>query len=127
MLAAIGFGAYVWVTRRQIANINTLDITNDPILRQLAPGKVAVVYFTTPGCIPCRTQQQPALVEIQRQLGEVVQVVKIDATEQPNAADQWGVMSAPTTFVIDRQGKTRTVNHGVADARTLYKQLSNLV
>jgi len=33
---------------------------------------------------------------------------------QPEIASQWGVLSVPTTFVIDAQGNPRYVNHGVA-------------
>jgi thioredoxin 1 len=95
----------------------------DPVLRCLKPNVPAIVYFTTPTCVPCRTQQQPALARLQTELGDHVQIVSIDAAENPDIADRWGVFSAPTTFVLDSQGKPRQVNHGVADADKLRRQI----
>ena len=50
-------------------------------------------------------------------------MIRVDATEDPEAARRWGVMSVPTTFVIDRQGKPRGVYNGVVDADTLKREL----
>jgi thiol-disulfide isomerase/thioredoxin len=120
LLLVIGFAIYTGMRRYQVRRI----ASTDPILRDLKPNIPAIVYFTTPTCIPCRTQQQPALNVLQRELGDDhIQVVKIDATEHPDAADRWGVFSAPTTFVLDAHGKPREVNHGVADVDKLKRQL----
>jgi hypothetical protein len=47
----------------------------------------------------------------------------VDASAQPEVAQEWGVLSVPTTFVIDASGKPRFVNHGVANAEKLIQQL----
>lgn len=115
--------AYRLYTRRQMRRVAD-SANSDPILQSLRPGVPAVVYFTTPTCIPCRTQQQPTLARLQAELGEhAVQVIKIDAFEDPDAASRWGVFSAPTTFILDAQRQPRAVNHGVADIETLKRQL----
>jgi thiol-disulfide isomerase/thioredoxin len=97
---------------------------------QTAPGMLAgtptVLYFTTPTCVPCKTVQRPALQRLQEQVGESVQVVEIDASASPEVASQWGVLSVPTTFIIDSQGKPRHVNHGVAPLEKLLKQIEAL-
>lgn len=125
-LFALGCVVYKAFTWWQLKRITAMTPT-DPILRGLQPGIPAVVYFTTPGCIPCKTQQQPALHALLDRLGaNSVQIVQIDATQDPEAADRWGVMSAPTTFVVDATGKTHNVNHGVADADKLQKQLNDV-
>lgn len=98
----------------------------DPIIAGLRAGVPAVVYFTTPFCVPCRTQQQPALARLQAELGEQVQVVQIDATKDPQAADRWGVFSAPTTFILDKMGQPRQVNYGVADTGKLRQQIETV-
>ncbi|GAB4529756.1 MAG: thioredoxin family protein [Anaerolineae bacterium] len=122
-LFAAGYAFYTFWTRQQVRRLATMP--TDPVLQRLKPGIPAVVYFTTPGCIPCRTQQQPALATLAQILGENnVQIIKIDATEDPDAADRWGVLSAPTTFIVDAQGKTTAVNHGVADVDKLKRQIS---
>lgn len=55
------------------------------------------------------------------------EVLQFDATQVPDAADRWGVMSAPTTFVLNAVGEPQAVNHGVADERKLLQQIENAV
>jgi thiol-disulfide isomerase/thioredoxin len=121
-LLAIGAFIYRLMIWRQIKQTTALAST-DPLLSGLKAGVPTILYFTTPTCIPCKTQQTPALEKLQSKLGEGVQIVRIDATEQPEAAQRWCVFSAPTTFVLDGQGKTLAVNHGVAEADKLLTQL----
>ncbi len=83
-----------------------------------------LLYFTTPTCAPCKTVQRPAIQRLQAQLGERLQVVEIDAAAQPEIASQWGVMSVPTTFILDAQGRPRHVNHGVTPQDKLLRQVS---
>jgi len=124
-LVVVGFLAYQ-VLRRYHIHKTTATSTQDPILNDLKPGIPAIVYFTTPGCIPCVTQQQPALQRLQTQLGEGIQVIQIDASENMEVADRWGVFSAPTTFVLDSVKQVRDVNYGVADTSKLIRQLDAL-
>jgi hypothetical protein len=59
-------------------------------------------------------------------LGENLKVVEIDATERPDLAKRWGVMSVPTTFLLDERGEARYVNNGVTRAEKLIQQIQNL-
>lgn len=88
-----------------------------------ALGVPAILYFTTPNCVPCKTVQRPALQSVQQTLGAGVQIIEIDASERLDLADEWGVMSVPTTFIIDRKGQPHQINHGVARAEKLLAQL----
>jgi thioredoxin 1 len=95
-------------------------------LETIRVGIPAILYFTTPSCMPCKTVQRPALARVQDNLGERIQVVEIDASAQPELADYWGVLSVPTTFIIDGRGRPRRVNHGVAGAEKLQKQVEDI-
>jgi thiol-disulfide isomerase/thioredoxin len=126
LLLVIGLVVYQRFNRYHIRRAAALAF-GDPLLEHLRPGIPAILYFTTPTCAPCRTQQVPALRRLQADLGENVQILTIDASEHPTDADRWGVFSAPTTFVIDATRQTRAVNHGVADDRKLKRQLLEAV
>jgi thiol-disulfide isomerase/thioredoxin len=125
VLSAVGFLAYGVFSRYHVRRA-AAGATSDPILSDLKPGIPAIVYFTTPMCVPCRTQQQPALARLQTELGDNIQIVKIDAIEDSATADRWGVFSAPTTFVLDGSRHVRQVNHGVADTPKLRRQIDSI-
>jgi len=84
----------------------------------------AILYFTTPDCVPCKTQQRPELQKLREEYSGSLQVIQIDATQQPKVADYWGVLTVPTTFVINSRGQARAMNPGVASAQKLLSQLA---
>jgi len=90
------------------------------------PGKPAVLYFTMEGCVPCKTTQRPALERLSAMVGDQVQIIEVDVVEQPQLAEIWGVLSVPTTFIIDSLGRPRRVNHGVALEAKLLNQLDQV-
>jgi hypothetical protein len=59
-------------------------------------------------------------------LGEKLQVVEIDAYERPDLAKLWGVISVPTTCLLDARGEARYVNNGVTRATKLIEQIQTL-
>ena len=89
------------------------------------PGATTLVYFTTSTCVPCKTIQRPAIQKASQMLGDTLQVLEIDASERPEIAQRWGVLSVPTTFVIDPDGQVRHVNHGITRAEKLMRQIHN--
>ena len=97
-----------------------------PELGPLHPRTFKLVYFTTPTCVPCKTVQRPAIEQLSQALGDALQVFEIDASQRPETASHWGVLSVPTTFVIDPRGKVRHINHGVARAEKLMRQIQDL-
>jgi thiol-disulfide isomerase/thioredoxin len=121
-IVAAGLLVY-WLANRLILSRASLQTGR---LEALKPGKPTLLYFTTPTCAPCKTVQRPAIQRLVDLLGEQLQVVEIDASADTDLAKQWGVMSVPTTFVLDADGRPRHVNHGVAPAEKLLKQLKNL-
>jgi len=121
-IIALGALAYWLVNQRLLvrAQVNALSLFDG------LPNKPVIVYFTTPDCAPCKTIQRPALNQLSITLGDKLQVIEIDATQQPELAKKWGVMSVPTTFLLDAHGEARYVNNGVARAEKLLEQLQSL-
>jgi thiol-disulfide isomerase/thioredoxin len=120
ILAALGWLAYRaisgYILRGHAGRTLQLD--------GYSPGHPAILYFTAPGCGPCETVQRPALLELEAFSNGRVQVIEVDAIEHPELADAWGVLTVPTTFVIDSHGRPRGVNHGVARIGKLAHQLT---
>ncbi len=95
-------------------------------LAQFTPGTPGVLYFTTPDCVTCKAAQKPALRALAQRLPGSVQVIEIDAMDNAAMAREWSVLSVPTTFVLDRDGTPRQVNHGFASTDKLAGQLASL-
>lgn len=125
-LVALGVGSYWAWNRWQMWRLSRGRVATLPGLETVHVGVPAVLYFTTPDCVPCRTTQRPALDRLKHDLVEAVQIVEIDATLRPELADYWGVLSIPTTFIIDTSGQPRRVNHGVTSAAKLKQQLDEV-
>lgn len=121
-LILIGAGASWWINQRLLVRAKNNVFT----LFKTLPKKPVLVYFTTPDCAPCKTIQRPAIDRVLNLLGENLQVIEIDATQRPDLAKVWGVLSVPTTFVLDARGEARYVNNGVARAEKLIQQLQTL-
>ena len=123
-IVIIGLGAFAYwlINQRMLIRARNNVFT----LFSTLPNKPVLVYFTTPDCAPCKTIQRPAINRISNLLGEELEVVEIDATDRPDLAKVWGVMSVPTTFVLDANGEARYVNNGVARAEKLLEQIQTL-
>lgn len=124
LIAMAGIGLYWAFNRARLASLQRAH--QQPLaagLEEFRSGVPGILYFTTPDCAPCRTIQGPAIEELRAQFGERLQIIKADATERMDLANQWGVLSVPTTFIIDAQGQPRHVNNGVTSASKLRQQL----
>ncbi len=93
---------------------------------RFTPGTPGIVFFTTPECVTCKAAQAPALRALSARLSGKVQVIEVDASNDSALAKTWSVLSVPTTFVLDREGKPRHVNHGFASAEKLFGQIRQL-
>ncbi|MDK1029780.1 MAG: thioredoxin family protein [Anaerolineae bacterium] len=119
-IAGIGIGVYNLTNRlvlRRALNGNFLGMDD------LKPGIAAILYFTSPTCVPCKTVQRPAIQSVKKIMGKDLQVIEIDASASPEIADYWGVLSVPTTFIIGKNGQPAHINHGVTLEKKLLSQL----
>ncbi len=117
LVGYLAYRLYGWFVLRRLARAG-LSLDGYKL------GKPAILYFTDPGCLPCQTVQDPALEQVASQYGERLQIIKVQALDNPHFTDSWGVLSLPTTFIIDARGRPRGVNHGVARAPRLVDQLT---
>ncbi|MEW6401245.1 MAG: thioredoxin family protein [Chloroflexota bacterium] len=122
IIIVLGLAAYGLINNRLLSRAKNNAFT----LFDRLPNKPVIVYFTTPDCAPCKTVQRPAIDKVSHLLGGRLEVVEIDATQRPDLAKTWGVMSVPTTFLLDARGEARYVNNGVARAEKLIQQIASL-
>jgi len=88
-----------------------------------AGGRPRIVYFTTQTCVVCKAQQEPAIAALLQRRDDVV-VERHDAVEERGIADEYGILSVPTTAVYDAAGQLVNVNRGFAPASLLLAQVS---
>jgi thioredoxin 1 len=124
-LALLALGAVmIWLVQSRLKRRASRLAQHDHLLAPYL-GQAAIVYFYSAACVPCRTLQGPALDRLARELGDRIQIVRVDAEADPEAAMRWGVLTAPTTFVIGADGRTRAVNHGYTSETVLKRQLDS--
>lgn len=90
--------------------------------------KPGIVLFTADYCGPCKHRQRPNIQKVIAHFGEsTIQFIMVDVDELPEVANRWGVMSLPTTVILDKDGKPIHINHGVTEQETLQKQLQSIL
>lgn len=110
----------LWQYRR----LHTLRARTAPVHlpSDINSGRPTVLYFTTAECAQCRLQQAPILMQLQSKID--VAVHKLDAIEQATLAGVYGIMTVPTTVVLDASLRPVAINHGVAPLAKLQGQLT---
>ncbi len=84
-----------------------------------------VVHFSAPWCSPC-THVRRVVTQVCDDLGDVAHV-EIDMDANPAAARRLSVLSLPTTFIFDAQGRQRYRAAGVPKADDLRSALTPLL
>jgi thiol-disulfide isomerase/thioredoxin len=119
-LSLAGMGVYF------LYNHNLSRRASNGLLTELGIDQVRtllIIYFSSPTCAPCKTIQRPALDSVLKIMGNGLQVLEIDASKDPELASRWGVLSAPTTYIIHPDGSIQHINHGVVRIEKLLAQL----
>ena len=87
------------------------------------PGVPTVVYFYGAGCPACPTQRA-ALDSLKDRAP--LNVVPIDAAADGRLAEWAGVLTVPSTALVDHTGRLQRVNHGFRSADELADQLARI-
>jgi thioredoxin-like negative regulator of GroEL len=125
-ISLLGIGAFWGWNRLQLRRLGRASGGSLRGLETMQTGVPGILYFTTPDCQVCMSTQKPALQRLETELGAGVQIVEVDATAQPDLANYWGVLSVPTTFIIDSHGQPRHINHGMTSQDKLRRQIEDL-
>src|SRR5574340_640700 len=126
-LAIIGLGCGLYALGRRLQLRWASHSVGSSPWSALKPGVPAVVYFWSETCLPCKTVQSPALNQLEQEMGqERILIVSVNALQQPEIAQEWGVFSVPTTFILDRSGQPQQVNHGIVGVERLRRQIEML-
>ncbi len=83
-----------------------------------------ILAFSTPGCTACYTMQAPALEELAQHFPGKVGVRHIDPTDAPELVRRFGIFTVPSTVVLDHEGWVLAINHSLAGASKLARQLT---
>jgi hypothetical protein len=125
LLALVALGALAWqlLRVRQARRLRTLAV-EQPFAGIVPPGRPAVVAFTLPSCVDCRARQTPALERLRTRLGPAVAVATLPADAHSGLVDRLGILTVPSTVVLDARGGVRFLNQGFADEAQLANQLA---
>ncbi|MCX6040280.1 MAG: thioredoxin family protein [Caldilinea sp.] len=118
LAAALLYALWRHWQQRQLQGLQETPPTLPPSVQG---GKPAVLYFTTQECAQCRLQQTPILAQLQARLD--VAVHKLDAIEQRALADLYGIMTVPSTVVLNPELRPVAINQGVAPLQKLQRQI----
>lgn len=84
-----------------------------------------VVHFSAPWCAPCQRVRR-VVSQVCGDLGDVAHI-EIDMDANPEAARRLSVLSLPTTFIFDADGRQRYRSAGVPKAEDLRSALAPLL
>jgi len=88
-------------------------------------GKPVVLDFFAEWCGPCK-RQGPYLEELKKNMGEKIEIQKIDVDEHMDLANKYGIRVVPT-LIIEKDGKVVRTLEGVTSADSLESMLLPLV
>lgn len=85
--------------------------------------KIQLLDMWAVWCAPCRIMN-PIIEELEKELGDKVEIVKINVDEKPQEAQKYGVMSIPT-YIVLKDDKEVGRKIGVTSKADLLKLLQS--
>lgn len=130
LVAALAVAAIIgWLMTRRAGRVQATDPTAaddvDTSDLGLSPDGPTVVHFSASWCGPC-TQVRRVVDQVCNDLDQVAHV-EIDIDANPGPARKLSVLSLPTTFIFDADGRQRYRTAGVPKADDLRSALAPLL
>jgi thiol-disulfide isomerase/thioredoxin len=101
-------------------------VSDQPAATVASHRQPAILYFRSDHCGPCLAQSHH-LRQLQRDLDGRLAIREIDAERERDLAARYGIVTLPTTLVIDGHGQVKHINYGLAASATLAHQLENVL
>ncbi len=109
--------------RKVLAALPTSPLHGSGIIVNEDTSPVRILAFSSEDCKQCHLLQAPALQRVRQQHGDTVTVVEIDAVASPELAQQYHILTVPSTVILDPSGKAHAVNYGFANTQRLLQQV----
>ena len=85
--------------------------------------KTTLIDFWAVWCGPCKIME-PVIEELEKELGDKIEVQKVNVDDEPEKASKFGVMGIPT-YVVLKDGKEVGRKVGVSPKAELKKLLES--
>ncbi|GBE67932.1 thiol reductase thioredoxin [Mycobacterium sp. MFM001] len=126
VVAALVLAALVgWLLTRRAGVVRAVGSDVDTADLGLSSDGPTVVHFSAAWCAPCDRVRR-VVSQVCGDLGDVTHV-EIDMDANPAAARRLSVLSLPTTFIFDGDGRQRYRSAGVPKAEDLRSALTPLL
>lgn len=116
LFALVGFATYLIFKQTQLRRLS--QVTGDVRMPTL-------LYFRSDTCAVCPTQARYLQQLAQTWPGRLV-IQEIDADIEREKASQYGILTLPTTIIVDGTGAVREINYGLTNAARLTRQLETI-
>ena len=84
-----------------------------------------LLYFKSDNCAPCVTQEQ-YLTDLEESVGQRMSVRRINTDYDREIAANYGVITVPTTLIVDPAGVVKYINYGITTTSRLAHQLEKV-
>ncbi len=94
---------------------------NEEFALSLLNNKIVLVDFYATWCGPCK-MQSPILHEFKEEVGDKVEIIKVDVDQNPEIAKDFGILSIPTLLLI-KEGEVVEKSVGLSTKAQLSEML----